>query len=92
MVPNDDTEVAMSSTTGASLPAGMRERDRVGAEQRLGAAPRRHVVDRRHRGIDADHAVGDRHLRIDAGGAGVIGVARADPADAGSPAPARWRD
>ena len=46
---------------------------------------------RRHRGVDADHAVLDRHRRIDAGGAGMIGVARADPADARLRAQARSR-
>ena len=92
ILPNEDTEVAMSSTTGASLPAGIADRDRIGSHQRLGAAPRRHVVERRHRGIDADHALLHAHLGIDAGGAGMVGIPRADPADAGSRAPARSRD
>ena len=39
------------------------DRDRIGADHRFGAAPRRHVIDRRHRGVDADHALRDAHLR-----------------------------
>ena len=83
--------VAMSSTTGASSPGRDRERDRVGAEQRLGAAPHRHVVGARDHRIDADHAVRERHRRIDAGGAGVVRAPRADPADAARRARARSR-
>ena len=68
---------------GRLVPGRDRHRDRVGAEQGLGAAPRRHVVDARRRAVNPDHAVRERDGRVDRAGAGVIGAARADPAHAG---------
>ena len=58
-----------------------RHRDRIGAEQRLGAAPGRHVIDARGRAIDANHAVLERDGRIDGTRSGMIGAPCADPAD-----------
>ena len=60
-----------------------RDRERIGAEQRLGAAPWRHVVGAGDHRIDADHAVRERQGRIDSGGAGVVRAPRPDPGDAG---------
>src|SRR5262249_59500775 len=65
------------------LAAWDRHRDRIGAEQGLAAAPRRHVVYARGRAVDSDHAVLERDGGIDRAGAGMIGAARTDPADAG---------
>ena len=83
MAPFDASDVAMSKNDRCLVPGRDRHCDRVGAEQRLGAAPRRHVVHARPRAVDADHAVRERDRRVDRAGAGVIGTARTDPADAG---------
>jgi len=55
---------------------------RIGAEQRLGAAPHRHVVGAGYDRVDADHAVRKRQRRVDAGCAGVVRAPRAHPGDA----------
>ena len=75
--------VAMSSTTGASSPAGIATASGLVPSRGLGAAPGRHVVGARDRRVDADHAVRERQRRIDAGGAGMVRAPRADPGDTG---------
>ena len=60
-----------------------RDRQRIGAEQRLGAAGERHVVGVGDRRIDADHVGLERQRGVDAGGAGMVRHAHADPGDAG---------
>ena len=65
------------------LPGRDRDRDRVGSQKRLGAAPGRHEVGAGHRAVDADHAVLERYRRIGRGGAGMIGAPRADPGETG---------
>ena len=57
-------------------------RDRIGAEQRLGAARKRHVVGVGDRRVDADHVGLQRHRGIDAGRAGMVRHHAADPGDA----------
>ena len=59
-----------------------RDRQRIGAEQRLGAAGERHVVGIGHRRIDADHVGLERQRGIDAGGPRVARHEAADPGDA----------
>ena len=66
-----------------AVPGRDRDRQRVGAEQQVGAAPGRHLVAAADRAVDADHAVRERHRGIDRSRAGVVAVARAGPADAG---------
>ena len=55
----------MSSTTGASLPAGIAIA--IGLVPNSGSAPPHGAMwfDARHRGVDADHAVRERHRRVD---------------------------
>jgi hypothetical protein len=64
------------------LARGNRDRQRIGAEQRLGAAGERHVVGIGHGRIDADHVGLERQRGVDAGSSGVAGIAAADPGDA----------
>jgi hypothetical protein len=71
--------VAMSSRPVAGR---HRDAERIGAEQQLRSAPHRHVVRIGDRRVEPDHAVLDRHRRIEAGGARVVRTAHADPADA----------
>ena len=59
-----------------------RDRQRVGAEQRLGAAGKRHVVGIRRRRIDADHVGLERRRGVNAGSTGMTRHAAADPGDA----------
>ena len=82
--------VAMSSTSG---PAARRhaDRERIGAEQRIGAAPHRHVVGVRDRRIDPDHALRGRHLGIEAGRARMVRSGARRPTTRRSRAPARSR-
>jgi 5-methyltetrahydropteroyltriglutamate--homocysteine methyltransferase len=62
-------------------------RDRVGGEQHVDAAPGRQMVGVADREVEPDHVVGERHRGINRGGARVVAVPHADPAD-----PARLRD
>ena len=66
-----------------------RDAERIGAEQQFRAAPHRHVVGIGDRGVEPDHAVLDRHRRIEPRRARMVRSAHADPADAGV---ARERD
>jgi hypothetical protein len=64
------------------VPAGgRRDRDRVGAEQQLGAAERRHVVGAADRSGKPDHAALGLRPDVERRRAGVVAVADADPAD-----------
>src|SRR5207237_6845822 len=56
--------------------------NRVGREQHVDTAPGRQVVGVADREIEPDHVVLERHRGVDRGGAGMIAVAGADPADA----------
>ena len=60
-----------------------RDRDRIGAKQRLGTAPGRHEVGGRDRAVDADHAVLERDGGVGRAGARMVGAPHADPGDAG---------
>ena len=64
------------------MPGRDRDRQRIGAEQRLGAAGERHVVGVGDRRIDADHVGLERQRRIDAGRTGMARHAAADPGHA----------
>ncbi len=59
-----------------------RDRDRVGAKQRLRATPHRHVVGARDHRIDPDHALGERERRVDTSGTRMVRAPRADPGHA----------
>jgi hypothetical protein len=66
-----------------------RDRDRIRRQQQVEPAPGRKVVGASHREVEPDHAVLERHARVERGGTGVVAPSRADPGGAGG---ARLRD
>jgi hypothetical protein len=60
------------------------DRDRVGRQQHVEAAPRRQVIGVADREVETDHVALQRHSRVERRRAGVVAEARAGPADPGA--------